>query len=36
MNPIELFQLMVNNVLGGLIHNGSSMASNLAVALHLI
>ncbi len=36
MNPIEMLQLMINNVLGGFIHQGSSAGSNLAVLLHII
>ena len=36
MNPIEAIQLQINEVLGQLIHLGSSTSSNLAVTLGLI
>ena len=35
MNPIEIIQLQINNVLGQLIHAGSSASSNLALSLGL-
>lgn len=36
MNPLETFQLLINNVLGGLIHSGSSASSDLLVTLNLL
>lgn len=35
MNPIEQFQLMINEFLGALIHQGSSTSSKLALRLGL-
>lgn len=33
LNPIEQFQLMINEFLGGFIHEASSMSSGIALAM---
>ncbi|MHC2849370.1 hypothetical protein ACUXOC_000809 [Corynebacterium mucifaciens] len=35
MNPVEAIQLQINQVLGGLVHAGSSTSSTIAYGLGL-